>query len=118
MQLRIQEAQKKKNLIRNQKTADEVEDSQTPVLNSLDLQLKFPEGPPKCEHEKLARMIARGFSDRLIRSICGEGLIPEKSENNQGIPRHGYACLDSTLSYGISTARWDYFSSFTKHFAL
>ena len=93
----VKPPQKKKNHIRNQKTTYEVEDSQTPVLNSLALPLKFPEGPPTCEQEKVARMIARGFSDRLIRSICGEGVIPEKPEKDLGIPRHGYACLDSTL---------------------
>ena len=93
----VKPPQKKKLLIRTQKTASEVEGFQTPVLNSLDLPLKFPEGPPKCEQEKVARMIARGFSDRLILSICGEGVIAENPQRDIGIRRHGYACFDSRL---------------------
>ena len=80
---------------KNQKhREDESQDSQQ---NSLDQSLDFPEGPPSCGEDKVGRMIARGLSDRLIRSICGEGVIPEKPEKDLERMLHGKACNDSNL---------------------
>ena len=42
-------------------------------------------------------MIARGFSDQLIISICGKGVIQEKDETVYVAPGQGNACQDSRV---------------------
>jgi hypothetical protein len=72
-------------------------ESREPQKYSLDLPLDSHEGPPSCEEEKVGKMIVRGLSDHLIRSICGEDMIPEKSEKDlKHLPKEK-ACNDSKL---------------------
>ena len=86
---------KREETFNNQKHRKD--ESQDPQLNALELSLDFPEGPPSCGEEKVGRMIAMGLSDRLIRSICGEGVIPEKPDKGLELMPQVKACHDSTL---------------------
>ncbi|MEC8185873.1 MAG: hypothetical protein VX208_12360 [SAR324 cluster bacterium] len=63
----------------------------------MEPKIVIPEGPPTCDEEKVARMIARGFSDQLIISICGKGVIQEKDETVYVAPGQGNACQDSRV---------------------
>ena len=65
--------------------------------STMEPEFVIPEGPPTCDEEKVARMIARGFSDQLIISICGKGIIQEKDETVYVAPGQGNACQDSRV---------------------
>ena len=43
-----------------------INDSEVEGESTMELEFMIPEGPPTCDEEKVARMIARGFSDQLI----------------------------------------------------
>ena len=74
-----------------------INDSEVEGESTLEPQFVIPEGPPTCDEEKVARMIARGFSDQLIISICGKGVIQEKDETVYVAPGQGNACQDSRV---------------------
>ena len=72
-----------------------INDSEVEGESTMEPEFMIPEGPPTCDEEKVARMIARGFSDQLIISICGKGIIQEKDETVYVAPGQGNACQDS-----------------------
>ena len=74
-----------------------INDSEVEGESTMEPQFVIPEGPPTCDEEKVARMIARGFSDQLIISICGKGVIQEKDETVYVAPGQGNACQDSRV---------------------
>ena len=74
-----------------------INDSEAEGESTLEPEFVIPEGPPTCDEEKVARMIARGFSDQLIISICGKGVIREKDETVYVAPGLGNACQDSRV---------------------
>ena len=74
-----------------------INDSEVEGESTLEPEFVIPEGPPTCDEEKVARMIARGFSDQLIISICGKGVIQEKDETVYVAPGQGNACQDSRV---------------------
>ena len=74
-----------------------INDSEVEGESTLEPQFVIPDGPPTCDEEKVARMIARGFSDQLIISICGKGVIQEKDETVYVAPGQGNACQDSRV---------------------
>ena len=63
----------------------------------MEPEIVIPEGPPTCDNEKVARMIAREFSDQLIISICGKGIIQKKDKTVYVAPGQGNACQDSRV---------------------
>ena len=78
-----------------------INDSEVEGESTLEPEFVIPEGPPTCDEEKVARMIARGFSDQLIISICGKGVIQEKDETVYVAPGQGNACQDSRVSNAL-----------------
>ena len=74
-----------------------INDSEVEGESIMEPEFVIPEGPPTCDEEKVARMIARGFSDQLIISICGKGVIQEKDETVYVAPGQGNACQDSRV---------------------
>ena len=74
-----------------------INDSEVEGESTLKPEFVIPEAPPTCDEEKVARMIARGFSDQLIISICGKGVIQEKDETVYVAPGQGNACQDSRV---------------------
>ena len=89
----------KKSLIPTRSVDPEtkINDSEVEGESTMEPQFVIPEGPPTCDEEKVARMIARGFSDQLIISICGKGVIQEKDETVYVAPGQGNACQDSRV---------------------
>ena len=92
-----------------------INDSEVEGESTLEPEFVIPEGPPTCDEEKVARMIARGFSDQLIISICGKGVIQEKDKTVyvarvRAMPARIQGC--SMLSSKKSAANADRFTVF------